>query len=91
VAASELRRRRRDFDFLDVGVKSNTSVGGDHSCSTDHDDSHHSLPRQCSLIAEQRPTAGQSQQCGRLDWPISGGLWSWKSDEARNRSSPIGW
>jgi hypothetical protein len=90
VADSELQRRRRDFDYLD-SLQSSTDVGGDRSCTTDHDDSNNSLPTQRSVFAEQRPAVGQSRQCGRLDWPISGGLWSWTSDEARGRSSPIGW
>jgi hypothetical protein len=66
-------------------------VGRDRSSSRHCDDSHHSLPGQRVVFADQCSSTGQSRQCGRLDWPIDGGLWSWKSDEAAGRSSPIGW
>jgi hypothetical protein len=90
VVESELKHRQRDFDYLD-SLQSGTDVERDCSCASDHDDSHNSFPKQRTVLAEQRPAVGQSRQCRRLDWPISGGLWSWMSDEARGRCSPIGW
>jgi hypothetical protein len=59
-------------------------VGGDCPCAPDHDNCHHSLPRQCSLLIGPRPSVGQSRQCGRLDWPVGGGLWSGASDAAQD-------
>jgi hypothetical protein len=89
VADSELRRRRRDFDFLDRGVESSTNVGGDRSCAPDHDNGHHSLPRQRAFLVGPRPSTGQSRQCGRLDWPVSGRLWTGASDATGDRGSSI--
>jgi hypothetical protein len=91
VANSELRRRRRDFDFLDSSVESSTDVGGDCSCAPNHDNCHHSLPRQRAFLVGPHPSASQSRQCGRLDWPVSGGLWTGASDATRDQISPIGW
>jgi hypothetical protein len=82
VSDREFQRRRRDFRFLVGRVESSADVGGDRSCTSDRDSHHHSSSRQRSFLIGPCPAAGQSRQCGRLDWPISGGLWSGASDAA---------
>jgi hypothetical protein len=90
VSDSELRRRRRDFDFLDRSVESSTDVGRDRSCTPDHGHCHHSLPRQRAFLVGPHFSTGQLRQCGRLDWPISGRLWAGVSDATGDRGSLIG-
>jgi hypothetical protein len=88
VSDRELQRRRRDFSFLDR-VESSTPVGRDRSFASDRDSHHHSSLRQRSFLIGPRPSVGQSRQCGRLDWPTSGRLWSGASDAAGGRDSLV--
>jgi hypothetical protein len=90
VSDSELRRRQRDFDFLDRGVESCTDLGGDRSCTPDHGHCHYSLPRHRAFLVRPHPSIGQSRQCGQLDWPVSGRLWAGASDATGDRGSFIG-